>query len=129
MVRHRRAARHPPRDDPRQVRQSLSANTFQPCPCSLLRCGRYPQIKDLYGYDPDQKWQTLACVHVWLCAGEVWLICVCRYIVIQMFLAWYLRDSDGRTLLLVAYGVGGLINHALSLAVHVCVCVCVCVCV
>ena len=36
-----------------------------------------------------------------------------------MFLAWYLKDSDSRTLLLVAYGVGGLINHALSLAIHV----------
>ena len=45
-----------------------------------------------------------------------------------MFLAWYLRDSDSRTLLLVAYGVGGLINHALSLAVHVRVCVCACAC-
>jgi len=31
---------------------------------------RYPQIKNLYGYDPDQKWQTLACVAV------VALVCV-----------------------------------------------------
>ena len=51
-----------------------------------------------------------------LCACSLSL---CRYIVIQMFLAWYLKDSDSRTLLLVAYGVGGLINHALSLAIHV----------
>lgn len=61
---------------------------------------KYPEIRKLYGYDPDQKWQTLA------------------YIVIQMFIAWYLRDSEWRTMLLVAYGVGGLINHALSLAIH-----------
>jgi sphingolipid delta-4 desaturase len=61
---------------------------------------KYPQIKELYGYDPDQKWQTLA------------------YIVTQMFIAWFLRDSEWRAMLVVAYGVGGLINHALSLAVH-----------
>ncbi|RYZ07072.1 MAG: fatty acid desaturase [Myxococcales bacterium] len=61
---------------------------------------RYPQVKELYGPCPRTKW---------VCAGLV---------LTQLGLAYALRDAPWWALLLVAYGVGGVINQALLLAIH-----------
>ena len=61
---------------------------------------QYPQIKQLYG----PCWRTK-----YVCSALV---------VAQLSLAYSLRDAPWWLLLLVAYGVGGVINQALLLAIH-----------
>src|SRR6478752_1463190 len=60
----------------------------------------YPQIKQLYGPCPRTKY-------------------ICTALVLaQLGLAFALRDAPWWLLVLVAYGVGGVINQALLLAIH-----------
>lgn len=61
---------------------------------------KYPQVKDLYGYD----WKTKYVVTCW--------------VVLQCTIAFLLRDASWTTLLVVAYGFGGFATHALVLAMH-----------
>lgn len=60
----------------------------------------YPQIKALYGPCPRTKYVCTALV------------------LLQLGLACSLREAPWWLLLLVAYGVGGVINQALLLAIH-----------
>jgi sphingolipid 4-desaturase/C4-monooxygenase len=61
---------------------------------------KYPQLKELYGPCARTKY-------------------VCALLVLaQLVLAWSLRDAPWWLILLVAYGVGGVINQALMLAIH-----------
>jgi len=61
---------------------------------------KYPQIKDLFGYDPNTKYfVTLA-------------------VIVQISLAVYLRNASALTLILVAWSIGGTINHYLNLSIH-----------
>ncbi|KAJ8666902.1 hypothetical protein QAD02_008564 [Eretmocerus hayati] len=61
---------------------------------------KYPQIKKLFGYDPNFKWVVL---------GMVLFQCASMFIV---------KDLSYPTLILMAYCIGGVINHSLMLAVH-----------
>lgn len=61
---------------------------------------KYPQIRDLYGPCPRTKYVCLA-----LAAA-------------QLSLAFLLRDAPWWLILLVAYGVGGVMSQALLLAIH-----------
>jgi sphingolipid 4-desaturase/C4-monooxygenase len=61
---------------------------------------KYPQIKALYG----PCWRTK-----YVCTALV---------ATQLLLAFLLRDAPWWLILLVAYGVGGVINQALLLAIH-----------
>ena len=63
---------------------------------------KYPQIKELYGHDPDMKYTTLG------------------LIVLQIVMAYYCsRPTTSRlTFFLVAYVIGGTANHMLLLAMH-----------
>jgi sphingolipid 4-desaturase/C4-monooxygenase len=61
---------------------------------------KYPQIKELYGPCGRTKYVCTALVAV------------------QLGLAFWLRDAPWWLLLVVAYGVGGVINQALLLAIH-----------
>lgn len=61
---------------------------------------RYPQIKELYGPCARTKYVCTALVAA------------------QLGLAYAMRDAPWWVLLLVAYGVGGVINQALMLAIH-----------
>lgn len=61
---------------------------------------KYPQIKKLFGSDPNFKY-------------------VASFMVFLQFVALYvLRDASWTTLLIAAYCYGGVINHSLALAVH-----------
>ncbi len=61
---------------------------------------KYPQIKNLYGPCPRTKY-------------------VCTVLVaLQIALAFLLRDAPWWLIIVVAYFVGGVINHALLLAIH-----------
>jgi len=61
---------------------------------------KYPQVKELYGYDPKTKY-------------------VVTFWVASQFLAAYLmRNSSWFSVVLFAYIYGGLANHALFLAMH-----------
>ncbi|XP_030754808.1 sphingolipid delta(4)-desaturase DES1 [Sitophilus oryzae] len=61
---------------------------------------KYPQIKKLFGFDPKFKWVVTGMV------------------LTQFFLMYILRDRSWPVLLLVAYCLGGVINHSLMLAIH-----------
>jgi len=61
---------------------------------------KYPQIKELYGYDYKTKY------------------IVCVWIAIQLFFAYYLRDASWGLLILCAYCLGGFAAQALVLAMH-----------
>lgn len=61
---------------------------------------KYPQIKKLMGYDPNFKYQVLLLM------------------VIQFTLAYLMKDFSWTIVFLVAYTIGGVINHALLLALH-----------
>ncbi|KAL1489428.1 hypothetical protein ABEB36_014324 [Hypothenemus hampei] len=61
---------------------------------------KYPQIKKLFGYDPKFKWVVTGMV------------------LTQFFLMYVLRNRSWPVLLLVAYCLGGVINHSLMLAIH-----------
>lgn len=61
---------------------------------------KYPEIKELMRPDPWFKWQVTGMV------------------TLQLVSFWLLRDASWVTLTLVAYMFGGVINHALMLAIH-----------
>lgn len=61
---------------------------------------KYPQIKKLFGYDPNFKWV------------------VTLMVTIQMIMMFVIKDQSWPVLLLAAYMLGGVINHSLMLAIH-----------
>jgi len=61
---------------------------------------KYPQIKDLYGYDPQTKYV------------------VCFWVISQFIMSYCLRNANWWIIILVAYVFGGVANHALFLAMH-----------
>lgn len=61
---------------------------------------KYPQIKQLYGPCPRTKYVCTALVAA------------------QLSLAWAVRDAPWWIVIVVAYGVGGVINQTLMLAIH-----------
>nr|XP_023015429.1 putative sphingolipid delta(4)-desaturase/C4-monooxygenase [Leptinotarsa decemlineata] len=61
---------------------------------------KYPQIKKLFGSDPNFKWVV---------TGMVFL---------QFIMIYLLRNESWPVILLVAYCFGGVINHSLMLAIH-----------
>jgi len=61
---------------------------------------KYPEIKKLMGFDPNFKYQVLFLV------------------VLQFCLAYIVKDFSWPILFLIAYVIGGVINHALLLAIH-----------
>ncbi|XP_050500417.1 sphingolipid delta(4)-desaturase DES1 [Diabrotica virgifera virgifera] len=61
---------------------------------------KYPQIKKLFGYDPNFKWVVTSMV------------------LTQFVLLYLLKDRSWPVLILVAYCLGGVINHSLMLAIH-----------
>lgn len=61
---------------------------------------KYPQIKELYGYDPQMRW-------------------VCFLLMsIQLFMAYAMRFATWWQFALGSYIVGGTCNHMLMLALH-----------
>lgn len=75
-------------------------HAFNLVTCSLCFLAKYPQIKKLMGYDPNFKYQVLLLM------------------VIQFTLAYLMKDFSWTIVFLVAYTIGGVINHALLLALH-----------
>ncbi|CAB3408362.1 unnamed protein product [Caenorhabditis bovis] len=61
---------------------------------------KYPQIKKLFGVDPSLKYVVTSMV------------------LFQVFMCWLLQDADWTLILLQTYFCGGIINHALTLAIH-----------
>jgi len=61
---------------------------------------KYPQIKELYGHDPNTKY-----VCTW-------------WVVSQLFLAWLLRDVSWGFIFVIAYFYGGFAAQALFLGMH-----------
>lgn len=61
---------------------------------------KYPEIKQLFGHDPNFKW---------ICTAMVFG---------QIASLYFLQDKSWPTLIALAYCLGGVINHSLSLAVH-----------
>lgn len=57
-------------------------------------------MRALYGHDPLIKWKVAACLAA------------------QLALAWLCADAPWLALLAVAYTIGGVLNHSLSLALH-----------
>ncbi|KAF4529733.1 hypothetical protein B566_EDAN017768 [Ephemera danica] len=70
----------------------------------LIECdfvaAKYPQIKKLFGYDPNFKWIVL---------GMMSLQLVCMFLI---------KDQSWPVVMLAAYCIGGVINHSLMLAIH-----------
>ncbi|KAK9507553.1 hypothetical protein O3M35_007382 [Rhynocoris fuscipes] len=61
---------------------------------------KYPQIKKLFGYDPNLKW-------------------IVTGMVLTQFLMMYLMiDQSWPIIIITAYCFGGVINHSLMLAIH-----------
>uniref|UniRef100_A0A0K0FI91 sphingolipid 4-desaturase n=1 Tax=Strongyloides venezuelensis TaxID=75913 RepID=A0A0K0FI91_STRVS len=60
----------------------------------------HPEIKQLFGVDPSFKYVVTACV------------------LLQTLSAFLLKDSDWLLICLQAYFFGGVVNHALTLAIH-----------
>jgi len=61
---------------------------------------KYPQIKELYGYDPNSKYKVFLCF------------------ALQLLSCYLLADASWPVIWMVAYFWGGTINHSLMLAVH-----------
>nr|AIW65589.1 delta4-desaturase [Tigriopus japonicus] len=61
---------------------------------------KYPQIKKLFGVDPTFKWKVFFLV------------------VVQIFMMFVMKGQSWPVTILTAYFFGGVINHALMLAVH-----------
>lgn len=61
---------------------------------------KYPQVKNLYGPCPKTKYACLAMV------------------IVQLSLAYLLKDAPWWLILVVAYAIGGVINQSLLLAIH-----------
>ena len=61
---------------------------------------KYPEVKKLMGHDPSLKWKVLL-------------------MVLFQFVSLYLvRDLSWGPLLILAYSLGGTINHSMTLAIH-----------
>lgn len=63
----------------------------------MIVAAKYPQIKKLFGYDPNFKWVVLGMISL------------------QVVLMHLMRDQPWSILLLTAYCAGGVINHSLML--------------
>jgi len=61
---------------------------------------KYPEIKQLFGHDPNFKWIYTSMV------------------LIQIGSLYYLQDKSWSVLIIAAYCFGGVINHSLGLALH-----------
>lgn len=61
---------------------------------------KYPEVKKLFGVDPSLKYVVSCCV------------------IMQTIACYLLKDSDWLLVLLQAYFFGGIVNHALALAIH-----------
>lgn len=61
---------------------------------------KYPQIKKLFGYDPNFKWVVIGMV------------------LTQFIMFYVLKDMSWWIVTLAAYCFGGVINHSLMLAIH-----------
>ncbi len=64
---------------------------------NFCRTEKYPQIKKLFGYDPNFKW------------------IVTGMITIQMVMLFFIPKLPWYLVLGLAYGFGGTINHSLML--------------
>jgi len=62
---------------------------------------KYPQIKKLFGYDPNFKW------------------IVTGMVLIQFVTFFIVKDLSYPQLLLSAYCFGGVINHSLMLGMYI----------
>lgn len=60
----------------------------------------FPEIKELMGYDPNTKYKIFAAV------------------ALQVFLAYQMRRAPWPIFFLMAWSIGGIINHGLTLAMH-----------
>ncbi|KAK6738838.1 hypothetical protein RB195_020748 [Necator americanus] len=60
----------------------------------------HPEIKELFGIDASFKYVVITMV------------------LFQIFMCWLLQDADWPLILLEAYLCGGVINHAMTLAIH-----------
>jgi sphingolipid delta-4 desaturase len=65
-----------------------------------LILAKYPEIKKLYGYDPNFRYVVLLLVSI------------------QLTMAYYMRSCNGWVFFLGAYVVGGTCNHMLLLSMH-----------
>lgn len=63
----------------------------------IILSAKYPQIKKLFGYDPNFKWVVTAMV------------------MIQFLSMFIIKDLSYPMVFLVAYCFGGIINHSLML--------------
>jgi sphingolipid delta-4 desaturase len=61
---------------------------------------KYPQVKELYGYDPKTKY------------------IVSFWVLLQVTMSYYLQNSSWWTIVLCAYCIGAFFTHALFLAMH-----------
>jgi len=61
---------------------------------------KYPDVKQLFGHDPNTKWVCL------------W------WVVTQYICSWLVKDADWGVLLVLAYFYGGLASQALFLGMH-----------
>lgn len=61
---------------------------------------KYPEVKKLFGVDPSLKYV------------------VSSMVLFQIFMCWMLQDADWILILLEGYFCGGIINHAMTLAIH-----------
>jgi len=61
---------------------------------------KYPQVKELYGYDPTLKWKVLF------------------WVVTQFLAAWALRSAEWWLIILAVYCFGAFSTHALVLGMH-----------
>ncbi|CAH1791660.1 unnamed protein product [Owenia fusiformis] len=61
---------------------------------------KHPEVKTLMGHDPSLKWKVLSMV------------------AFQILSAYFLRDASWVTIVILAYVLGGTINHSMTLAIH-----------
>lgn len=61
---------------------------------------KYPEIKQLFGYDPKFKW-VVTCM-----------------VLVQLTSLYFIKDLPYPIVFLLAYCFGGVINHSLMLAIH-----------
>lgn len=63
----------------------------------MLFSEKYPQIKKLFGYDPNFKWVVTLMVSL------------------QFAMFFVMKDRSWPTIIIASYCIGGVINHSLSL--------------
>ncbi|KAL4237955.1 Sphingolipid delta(4)-desaturase DES1 [Mactra antiquata] len=61
---------------------------------------KYPEMKKLMGHDPMLKYAVFGAV------------------LLQLFMAYMVQDASWVTIVILAYCLGGTINHSMSLAIH-----------